>query len=565
MSFLRSCRSALLGAATLLFLGAASAQPAVDTAAIDAIFARFDQPTVPGCALGLYRDGRIVYDRGYGSANLDHGVAITPDTVFYIGSTAKQFTAFAAALLIEQGKLSLSDPVRKYFPELPAWAEPITVDHLIHHTSGIRDYLALWEISGRSFASAIVLEEAIALIARQQATNFAPGAQWSYSNSNYVLLAELVGRAAGKPIRQFAQDAMFAPLGMTSTHFHDDNTMIVPRRAVGYAPSGPDSFRVVATTYALVGDGGLLTTVRDLVKWDENFYDNKLGGGAALIAKVTTPGKLANGMPHQYAFGLTPGMYRGLPIVQHGGSFIGFRAQLLRFPTEHVSVAVLCNAATANAEGLAQQVADNYLAGRLEAAPAPPVPPAPATASNSAAPVELAPAELRRFVGRYDLQFGQVASIVEVDGGLRIRLRGREQPLTPTSATTFSGGLAGDIEFVVDGDNVSLWMKATPFPPGPRLAEPDLSAAALAAYVGRYRSAELDTWYTFRAVENGLEIRARYSPWGRLQPIAPDRFLAGPSELRFQRDGNSNVTAFVMTSERAANIRVEREADAAAR
>jgi CubicO group peptidase (beta-lactamase class C family) len=564
MSLYRGCCSALVSAATLLFWNVAAAQPPVDAAAIDTIFARFDKPTVPGCALGLYRDGRIVYERGYGSANLDHGVAITPDTVFYIGSTAKQFTAFAAALLIEQGKVSLSDPVRKYFPELPAWADPITVDHLIHHTSGIRDYLALWEMSGRSFAGAIGLEEAITLIARQRATNFAPGAQWSYSNSNYVLLAELVGRTAGTSIRQFAESAMFAPLGMTSTHFHDDNTMIVPHRAVGYSPAGPERFRIVATTYALVGDGGLLTTVRDLVKWDENFYDNKLGGGAALIEKITTPGKLANGAAHQYAFGLTPGTYRGLAVVQHGGSFIGFRAQLLRFPTEHVSVAVLCNDASANAEGLAQQVADSYLASRLAAPPAPPArPPGPTAPTSSAAPVAIAPAELQRFVGRYELPTG-IVSIVEVDGALRIRLRGREQPMVPTSATTFSGGLAGDIEFVVDGENVSLWMKATPSPPAPRLAEPDLSPQALAQYVGRYASTELDTWYTFRAVENGLEIRARYSPWGRLQPVAPDRFLAGPSELRFERDGNSQITGFVMTSERAANIWVERAADTAA-
>ena len=564
MSFCRGCCTALVSAATLLFFGVASAQPAVDAAAIDAIFTRFDQPTVPGCALGLYRDGAIVYERGYGSANLDHSVAITPDTVFYIGSTAKQFTAFAAALLIEQGKLSLSDPIRKYFPELPAWAEPITVDHLIHHTSGIRDYLTLWDMSGRSFASAIVLEEAIELIARQRGTDFAPGAQWSYSNSNYVLLAELVGRAAGTSIRQFAEVAMFAPLGMSSTHFHDDNTLIVPRRAVGYVPSARGGFRVFATTYALVGDGGLLTTVRDLSKWDENFYDNRLGGGAALIEQITTPGKLANGTPHQYAFGLTPGMYRGLPIIQHGGAFIGFRAQLLRFPAEHVSIAVLCNDTTANAEGLAQRVADSYLAARLEAPPAPPALPPPAPQTTSAAPVDLAPAELRRLVGRYAVQPGLLATVVELDGGLRLRLGGQELPMTPRSATTFMlPPPIGELEFVVDGENVSVWFK--PFPPAPKLVLPNLSAADLAQYSGRYTSAELDTWFAIRTAENGLELRRRYGNWARLEPIAADRFVVGPTELRFDRDGNSVPTSFVVLTQRASNIKFERGADAAAR
>jgi CubicO group peptidase (beta-lactamase class C family) len=561
MSFHRGCSCALVGAASVILFGAAAAQPAVDAAAIDAIFARFDRPTVPGCALGLYRDGAIVYERGYGSANLDHSVAITPDTVFYIGSTAKQFTAFAAALLIEQGKLSLSDPIRKYFPELPAWAEPITVDHLIHHTSGIRDYLTLWDMSGRSFASAIVLEEAIDLIARQRATDFAPGAQWSYSNSNYVLLAELVGRAAGTSIRQFAQDAMFAPLGMTATHFHDNNTRIVPRRATGYEPTREGGFRVVATTYALVGDGGLLTTVRDLLKWDENFYDNRLGGGAALIETITTPGKLANGTAHQYAFGLTPGMYRGLPIVQHGGAFIGFRAQLLRFPAEHVSIAVLCNDSSASAEGLAQRVADSYLAARLGPAPAPP---APAPQTSSALTVEIAPAELKRFVGRYAVQPGLLATVVELDGGLRLRLGGQEQPMTPTSATTFMlPPPIGELEFVVNGEDVSVWFK--PFPPAPKLVLPDLSAADLAKYSGRYTSAELDTWFVIRTAETGLELRRRYGNWARLEPIAADRFVAGPAEVRFERDRNSEPTSFVMLSQRAANIRFERVADAAAR
>lgn len=563
MSSHRRCYSALAGAATLLFLGAASAQADVDAAAIDTAFARFDKPGVPGCALGLYREGRIVYERGYGSANLDHGIPIVPDTVFYVGSVSKQFTAFAVALLIEQGKLSLSDPVRKLIPELPAWAEPVTIDNLVHHTSGIRDYLALWEMSGRSlYRDEPSAAELLDLIARQRTLDFPPGTRWSYSNSGYFLLAEIVGRVAGTPLSRFAQDAMFAPLAMTSTHFHDDNSRIVPGRAIGYLPGGAGGFLHVAKTLEVVGGGGVFTTVRDLVRWDENFYDNRLGGGAALIEMVTTPGRSANSQAPPYAFGLFAGTYRGLRTLSHGGSFPGFSAALLRFPSERVSIAVLCNDVNANAEGLAQRVADSYLAGRLEAPQVPPGPRAPPTTQTSA-PVEIAPAELKRFVGRYELQFGQVVSIVEADGGLRVRLRGREQPMIPTSSTTFSAGLAGDIEFVGAGTSVSLWMKATPYPPGPMLAEPDLSEAALAEYVGRYTSAELDTWYTLRPVENGLEVRARYGPWGRLQPIAPDRFFAGPSEISFERDGNSKVAGFVVTGERAANVRFERAAGTA--
>lgn len=553
----RPCRRApgLIGAATVLALGAASGQPPPDTTSIDAIFAQYDQRSTPGCALGVYRDGRIVYEQGYGSANLDYSLPITPDTVFFVGSVSKQFTAFAAALLIEQRQLALSDSLRKYFSELPEWGDAITVDDLIHHTSGIRDFLTLWEFSGRTFEEGLSSEAAIDLIARQRALDFAPGTQWSYSNSGYFLLAEIINRATGTPLSTFAHDAMFAPLGMTSTHFHDDNTLIVPRRATGYLPDDAgDGFRVVATTFALVGDGGVFTTVRDLIKWDENFYDNRLGGGAALIEKFTTPGRLANGEPHPYAYGLFPGTYRGLPTVQHGGSFIGFRSQLLRFPTEHVSMAVLCNDWTANAEDLAQRVADSYLATRLEAPPTP-----PRVAGPTA--VEIEPADLRRFVGRYALeQPGLFASVIERTDGLALEIDGNERRLIPTSATSFAFDTGpGEIEFVIGDAAPSLLFRGIPVPPAPMLVPPTLSATQLSEYAGRYTSDELDTWFAIRHRDGGLELQRRNGPWRKLEAIATDRFLAGPADLKFERDNTAKVSGFFVSTQRASNIRFTRD------
>jgi hypothetical protein len=255
-------------------------------------------------------------------------------------------------------------------------------------------------------------------------------------------------------------------------------------------------------------------------------------------------------------------MYRGLPIVQHGGSFIGFRAQLMRFPAEHVSIAVLCNDASANADRLAQLVADSYLATRLGAAPVPP--PAPAPQTSSAPAVEIAPPGLERFVGRYAVQPGLLATVRRVDGGLRLGLGGLDLPMTPTSPTTFNlPPPVGELEFVVDGENVSVWFK--PYPPAPKLVLPDLSAADLAKYSGRYASAELDTWFLIRTAPDGLELRRRYGPWARLEQIAADRFVTGPAELRFERDGNSEPTSFVVLTQRASNIRFARDAGAYAR
>ncbi len=519
-------------------------------AAIDSVFRQYDHSSTPGCALGVFRDGRIVYERGYGMADLNQGIAITPHTVFYIASTSKQFTAFATALLVEQGRIALSDPVRKYVPELPAWGDSITVDELVHHTSGARDYLGLWGMSGRSFADEIPSVEALALISRQRALNFAPGSEWSYSNSGFFLLSEIVGRVTGGSLRQFTEQAMFGPLGMRSTHFHDDNAEIVPDRAEGYQPDGAGGFQIVRTSFALVGDGGLLTTVEDLAKWDENFYHNRLGGGQALIDRVTTPGHLADGEAIDYAFGLFKGTHRGLTMIQHGGSFIGFRAQLTRFPTEHFSVAVLCNDYTAQPEAMALRVADRYLADRLA-----PEPTKAAGPGGAGVPVSLA--ALDRLVGRYAIVPGLVVSVVRDSGGLAARIRGAPpMSLRATSDSTFTAeGLPGELRFTGSGAPALAVPGMGVKVPAPRLVDPPpLTPSALAAYTGRYTSDELDTWVELRAADGGLEVRRRFQPWEKLQAIAPDRFVGGGSEARFERDRRGRVTGFTLNAARVLGI-----------
>ncbi len=507
--------------------------PLPPSADVDAIFARYDQGSTPGCALGVYLNGQMAYERGYGMADLGHGVPISPTTVFYIGSTAKQFTAFAVAMLAERGSLSLTDSVRKYIPELPEWGESISIEHLIHHTSGLRDYLGLWSMSGRSFADEIPLEHAIDLIAQQRGLNFVPGSEWSYSNSGYVLLAEIVGRVTGSSLRQFMDDEAFAPLGMESTLFYDDNAEIVVNRANGYQPDGDGGYRLFRTSYALVGDGGLLTTVADLLKWDENFYQIEPVGGRPLVDTLTTPGHLDNGEPVSYAFGLMPGTHRGLPIVQHGGGFIGYSAQLLRFPTEHFSVAVLCNDASANAEGLALQVAALYLADRLDPLPGPSAP------SEAGTPADVNREDLELFLGRYAPQPGLIIDVVMLGDALALQpLGGPALTLTATSNTTFSTPALPDaVRFSINaqGEPSMLIEGIGQSQPAPRL--PPMAALSdddLAEYAGRYTSAELDTWFQVRAT-GALELRRRYQAWEQLQQIAPDRFVSPSGELRFDR------------------------------
>lgn len=331
--------------------------------AIDKVFATWNSRESPGCALGVYQNGRIVYERGYGMADLENDLPITPASVFYVGSLSKQFTAMAAAIAIQQGKLSADDPIRKYLPELPSYADQITVRHLVHHTSGLRDYNTLFAIAGRRGDEAYDNPTVLRITARQKALNFEPGTEYLYSNTGYTLLAIIVERATKTPFAEYAHQQIFKPLGMTVSHFHTDAGRLVKGRANAYAV-GQGGTRLDTPSNERAGAGGVFTSVRDLLHWDENFYTARVGG-KALIEQVQTPGQLKNGSALDYAWGLTIGSYRGAKTVDHGGSLGGYRAHLIRFPEHHTSIAALCNLAVAPS-GLVRQVADAVLKDKLK-------------------------------------------------------------------------------------------------------------------------------------------------------------------------------------------------------
>lgn len=335
----------------------AAQKPATWQRDVDRVFAAYDRRDSPGCAAAVYKDDRIVYERGFGAADLEHGIAITPATVFYAGSVSKQFTAFAAALAIQQGKLGLDDPIRKHLPELPAYADAITVRHLVHHTSGLRDFYTLLSIAGRRQDALFDNASILRLTARQSALNFPPGDDYLYSNTGYTLLALILGRATGRSFAQFAHEQIFKPLGMSSSHFGDDASALVQGRAYGYTWGSRGEARLDTPAGERVGAGGLFTTVRDLLKWDQNFYTGRIGG-KALIDQVQTPGALNSGKTLSYAWGLQIGSYRGLRVVEHSGSLGGYRAHLARYPERHVGAAVLCNLGVIVPGSLVQQIAD---------------------------------------------------------------------------------------------------------------------------------------------------------------------------------------------------------------
>jgi CubicO group peptidase (beta-lactamase class C family) len=331
---------------------------------VDHLFKKWDQKDSPGAAVGIIQKGKLIYTNGYGSANLDYDVPIDADSKFYIASTSKQFTAACLALLVQEGKLKLEDDIRKHIPELPDYGKTITIRHLVHHTSGLRDYLELMSLAGKSFENYFNISDGIELLCRQKALNFDPGAEYLYSNSGYILLAEIVTRVSGKSIREYADEKIFRPLGMKNTFFNDNHKQVTKNRVVSYRPEGNGYLRFVQNFDAL-GDGNLLTTVNDLYLWDQNFYHKKVGG-SAFLDLIHTRGTLNNGKELDYAFGLGHGEYRGLKTVSHGGGMLGFRTQLIRFPEQEFSVIVLANITNFNPTARAYEIADIFLKDQLK-------------------------------------------------------------------------------------------------------------------------------------------------------------------------------------------------------
>lgn len=326
-------------------------------ARVDAVFQRFAAPGSPGCALGVVRDGAMVFSKGYGLASVELGVPISPGTVFDIGSVSKQFTAMSVVLLAQDGKLSLDDEIQKFIPEIPRYRRPITIRHLLHHTSGLRDYIDILVWSGISDEAVTTDQDALDAIVRQKGANFDAGAEFLYSNSGFFLLSVIVKRVSGESLREFAAQRIFQPLGMSHTQFVDRHDMIVPGKAVSYADGAHGEFVLAQANWEQTGDGAVNTTVEDLVQWDQNFVTGAVGGQPAL-KELQTRGVLTDGTQIDYALGLRIDTFHGFPQVSHGGSWAGFRAQLSRFPEQKVSIFTLCNLASSAPSLLTNAVAE---------------------------------------------------------------------------------------------------------------------------------------------------------------------------------------------------------------
>lgn len=521
------------------------------SARVDKVFEGVAQPDRPGCAVGVSRDGTTVLTRAYGLANLEYGVPLTPASIFESGSVAKQFTAAAIGLLVLDGKLAVTDPARKHVPELPEFAAGITIQHLLTHTSGLRSQWPLLSIAGRPPGEAVhTIDEILDLVSRQRRLNFEPGEHYLYNNTAFTLLGVIVARVSGQSFQDFSHQRLFAPLGMTSTQWRVDHRQVVKGRATAYRQSRDKGAQTFMSITDVVGNGGLLTTVDDLLRWNANLDDPKVGG-RALVDWLETRGRLNDGTENEYARGLTVTTYKGVREVSHGGSTAGYQTFLARFPDARVSVAVLCNTTGTNPSALAHQVADVFLGDRLRE-------PTPAAA------VDLPDTVLKERAGLYrDQASGALLEIAIAADGLHAY--GATGPkLLALDANRFvtSGRATYTFEPVTDGSGrtgrviesfgntrPTAWHRVEPVVPG---------SESLGAYAGRYWSPELEVAYTIKAEHGKLWLRFRGDAPREMTPADRDGFVAGNNVVRFTRGAAGEVDGFTVYAGRVWHLRFDR-------
>ena len=526
----------------------------------DSVFRAFDRTDSPGCALGVYQDGAIRYARGYGLASLEHAVPISPRTVLDVGSISKQFTAMAMLLLEKDGKLKLDDPIRKIFPEMPAYANGVTWRRALSQTSGLRDLWTMWGQTGRTFAGDTV--DALNVIYRSAETNYTPGERYLYTNSGWILAAQAVYRLTGKTLAEFAEQRIFGPLGMRDTRFLSDRSAIIPNLAESYGPRDKGGYRVQRNNYdgAIQGAGGVHSTVEDFGRWLNN-YDAATVGGRDIITTMTTATKLNNdslatsGPGQAYAVGLVVGTLRGLPVVSHGGAWGGFRGHFLRFPDQKFAVATFCNLTTAGPDSLAQKVAAIYIGDRMQ----------PDTAGvwtealGKAPRVEMSAADLRKFLGVWRNEERGEVRRTRLKGDTLVSAGATPTKYVPLGGNRFRIESGSEIRFEVDSAPARMIVRTTSgkvtFTRADTVA---LDAAKLAEYAGDYRSDEAEVTQTWKVEKGELAVYVGYRRLGVLEPTYKDGFTRGGSVIDMMRDQKGRITGFLVQSGRVRNLRFTR-------
>ncbi len=527
----------------------------------DALFSQWAKASSPGCGIGIMQDGEVIYQQGYGMANLEYNIPITPKTSFHVASVSKQFAAMAIALLASNHQLSLDDDVRQHLHYVPDFGETLTIRQMLHHTSGIRDQWDLLILAGWRMDDVITTDDVLELVKKQERLNFTPNSEYLYSNMGYTLLGCIVEQVSGQSLHEYCDEHIFKPLGMQDTHFHDNYRMLVPNRAYSYDAT-KSGFQHEVLSYSTVGATSLHTTVGDLMRWANSFHGDTMWADD-VMDMMHTKGILNSGEEISYALGQTIQTYKGLKTVSHTGADAGFRSYLVRFPDQNTSIVVLCNLGNMSPKKLAEQIADIYLADDLTE-----------SSEQDNTPIELTPEQLSDKVGiYYNAEVGRSIRLKLHNDSLMVMV-GNGIPIIPLSETEFFSSPFPDTKFRFEqtengGRDLIEINSSSPPVRYKQMEKWSPTVDELQDYVGTYYSPELDFSFYILVQDDQLCLRRRKHGTTLLVPTFADGFLGnvypaslygeGRLSLLFYRSDQNEILGFEASVWRVRHVQFIRQ------
>ncbi len=523
---------------------------------IDSLFIKWNNENSPGCTIGIVRNDSLIYGKGYGMSNLEYGIQNNPETIFHMASISKQFTAYSIVLLARQGKLSLDDDIHKYLSWFPDLKEKITIRNLLNHTSGIRDQWQLLAISGTRLDDVIKQEHIIKILSKQRALNFKPGEQYSYSNSGFTMLAEIVKSVTGQLLRKFTDSAIFKSLGMNNTHFHDDYTEIVKNRSYSYDRTDSDHFANSILSYSNAGATSLFTNINDMSKWIMNFYDHKVGDQKD-IDQLTQKGKLNSGKELTYALGIVSDTYKGWRQFSHGGADAGYRTYLTVFPDLKMGFIVFSNVGDFDAGSKAYAIADLFIKDTAKKNDA-----AMKEKKDSSVAILKDSLSMKKFLGNYISDDGLQMSFEIRQGKLYNHVFNQTLLLVKGQKDTFSIFNVPDVKIIFsikakDTNAVAITPDQTYYLKK-YIKDTSQSDQLLKTYTGTYYCPELDCKYGIALKDHHLMLTNNKYDDAVLTLIGTDHLTSDywwMNHLMIMRNNKNQITGFEVNSGRIMHLK----------
>src|SRR5579862_2689988 len=536
----------------LIYPGCRRAKDRSFEAAMDRIFQHYEEAGTPGCAVEIVHDRQVVFSKGYGLANLEHRSPVLNNTVFYIASVSKQFTGYAISTLIQQGKISEDADIHQYLSWVPDFGRGITVRHLLHHTSGLRDWPEALHAAGWRWDDVFSYEDIVRMVKHQRDLDFEPGARESYSNTGYNLLAAIVEKVSGKKFTDWTEENIFSPLGMSSSHFQSDYHEIIPNLAYSYESSG-SGYRRVFGPLTAYGSSSLFTSVDDLGRWViscQKMMEEK----NPVFLRMLSRGTLNNGDTVFYGYGLAYGFDRGLPTVSHTGGWAGYRTIIMHYPEQKLSIIILSNSGDFDPTGYAEKVADYFLKDQFKQ---------PEKNIGDLPTVKPDPALLKKYEGIYELGPGWEVTLTFEDGQLMTQATGESKfPMTAKSDSVFwIDAYHAAMTFVKDKDGSVNTLKYKSII-AKRIEPVQSDPHMISRFAGTYYSPELLTEYSVTTDSGKLAMHHFHlGDIALLQDIgSADQFLGDLGLVRFTRDSSSHeVSGFLLSGGRVKNLRFDKK------